>query len=85
MNKLNYAVIEQFGQVAIETENEKLDRTISEIKIMQADEAKLNRAPETKTVSGRCSVKKLFLVAEELWNWRVLNLINIFCKIIVPG
>ena len=35
MNKLNYAVIEQFEQVAIETENEKLDRTISEIKIMQ--------------------------------------------------
>ena len=65
MNKLNYAVIEQFEQVAIKTENEKLDRTISEIKIMQTDEA-INRAPETKTVSGRCSVKNLLLVAEEL-------------------
>ena len=73
MNKLNYAIFEQFEQVVIETENERLDHAISEIKQItleychfQTDEANLNRAPETKTTSGRCSVKKLFLVAVEL-------------------
>lgn len=44
--------------VVNETENKKLDHTISVIKKiseychLQTDEAKLNRAPETNTASG---------------------------------
>ena len=55
--------------VVNETENKKLDHTISVIKKiseychLQTDEAKLNRAPETKTA---------------------FNLINTFFKTIVP-